>query len=138
MAPEQVGRHFVLLKTDKRSGGLSTVRKAVDTRDGSAVAVKFVIGSSDELTQKVFEREVRALKRLSHRNIVGFRDAGVDESGTYYLVLDWVDRNLHDLMKDPPWQGWDDLYDVIAKPMIDGLAHAHLQQLEQVKPQKVV
>ena len=37
---EQVGKHYVLLSTDRRVGGLSTVRKGVDTRDGSQVAVK--------------------------------------------------------------------------------------------------
>lgn len=137
---EQVGKHFVLLDTDKRSGGLSTVRKGIDTRDGSSIAVKFVVGSSDELARKVFDREVRALRSLSHRNIVRFRDADVDETGTYYLVLDWVDRNLNDLLKDPPWQGWDDLYDAIAKPMVDGLAYAHLQQLEHrdIKPGNIL
>ena len=32
---EQVGKHFVLLNVERRSGGLSRVRKGIDTRDGS-------------------------------------------------------------------------------------------------------
>ena len=55
--------------------------------------MKFVVGSSDELSRKVFDRETRALRSLSHPNIVRFRDAGIDETGTFYLVLDWVDRS---------------------------------------------
>lgn len=138
--PEQVGKHFVLLDSDQRSGGLSTVRKGIDTRDGSFVAVKFVVSSSDELTRKVFERETQALRSLSHPNIVGFRDAGVDETDTYYVVLDWADRNLNDLIKDRPWQGWDEFYDSLAKPLIDGLAYAHLKQLEHrdIKPANIL
>ena len=137
---EQVGKHFVLLDGDRRTGGLSTVRRGVDTRDGSPVAVKFIVGSSDDLSRKVFERETRALRSLSHRNIVGFRDAGIDDSGTYYLVLDWVDRSLVDLLREPPWQGWDDLYETIGKPLVEGLAYAHLKLLEHrdIKPGNIL
>src|SRR4051794_30062053 len=81
---EQVGKHYVLLNANKRAGGLSTVRKGIDTRDGSSVAVKIIVGSSDELSRKVFERETRSLRSLSHPNIVGFRDAGVTDTGSYY------------------------------------------------------
>lgn len=137
---DQVGKHFVLLNSDQRSGGQSTVRKGIDTRDGSFVAVKFVVGSYDELTRKVFDRETQALRSLSHPNIVGFRDAGVDETGTYYVVLDWADRNLNDLIKDRPWPNWDELYDSLAKPLIDGLAYAHLKLLEHrdIKPANIL
>jgi serine/threonine protein kinase len=137
---ELVGKHFVLVNADQRMGGLSTVRRGVDTRDGSSVAVKFVVGPTDELSRKVFERETRALRNLSHPNIVKFRDAGVDETGTYYLVLDWVDRNLIDLLKERHWEGWDDLYEAIGKPLVDGLAYAHLKQFEHrdIKPGNIL
>lgn len=120
--------------------GLSTVRKAIDTRDGSSVAVKFIVAPSDELTRKVFDRETRALRSLGHPNIVRFRDADVDETGTYYIVLDWVERNLVDLLEAPIWEGWGDLYDSIAAPLLDGLAHAHLRQLEHrdIKPGNIL
>ncbi|WP_026264746.1 serine/threonine-protein kinase [Arthrobacter sp. 135MFCol5.1] len=137
---ELVGKHFVLINADQRIGGLSTVRRGVDSRDGSAVAVKFVAGGTDELSHKVFERETRALRNLSHPNIVKFRDAGIDDTGTYYLVLDWVDHSLVDLLKERPWEGWDDLYETIGKPLVDGLAHAHLKQFEHrdIKPANIL
>ena len=50
---EMVGKHFVLVNADHRKGGLSTVRRGVDTRDGSSVAVKFVDGPTDGLSRKV-------------------------------------------------------------------------------------
>ncbi|MDJ0318391.1 serine/threonine-protein kinase [Arthrobacter antibioticus] len=137
---EQVGKHFVLVNGEQRVGGLSTVRRGFDTRDASLVAVKFVSGPNDELSKKVFERETRALRNLSHINIVKFREAGIDDTGTYYLVLDWVDRNLADLLKERPWQGWDELYATIGRPLIDALAYAHLKQFEHrdIKPANIL
>lgn len=137
---EQVGRHFVLLNAEHRVGGLSTIRKGIDARDGSSVAVKFVVGSTDEVTQKVFERESRALRALDHRNIVRLRDSGLDETGTYFLVLDWVDQCLTDVLEDRPWEGWDDLYDGFVEPLLAGLAYAHLKQLEHrdIKPGNIL
>ncbi|TNC17496.1 hypothetical protein FHE66_10175 [Georgenia sp. 311] len=138
--PEQIGDHYVLVNTAGRSGGLSTVRRGVDTRDGSSVAVKFVMGPNDELSQKVFDREVRTLRELSHPNIVHYRDAGIDETGSYYLVLDWVDRNLSDLLKGGPWDSWDRLHRDFAQPLVDALAYAHLKQIEHrdIKPQNIL
>lgn len=137
---EQVGSHYVLLSGGTRSGGLSTVRKGMDERDGSPVAVKFVVASSGALSRKVFDRETGALRQLSHPNIVRFREAGVDDSGTYFIVLDWVERNLKDLLESGPWDDWDDLYESLARPLIDGLAHAHLKQLEHrdIKPANIL
>lgn len=137
---DQVGSHYVLINGGNRSGGLSTVRRGIDTRDGSQVAVKFIVGQTDELSQKVFDREVGALRQLTHPNIVHCRDAGMDESDTYFIVLDWVDRNLNDLIEEPPWVDWDTLYEKLAKPLVDGLAYAHLKGLEHrdVKPGNIL
>ncbi|NTW39540.1 MAG: protein kinase [Cellulomonadaceae bacterium] len=137
---EQVGSHYVLLDGGNRSGGLSTVRKGIDTRDGSPVAVKFVFGPNGDLSKKVFDREVGALRQLTHPNIVRFRDAGIDETGTEYIVLDWVESNLIDLLESKPWTDWDELYSTFARPLMDGLAFAHLKQLEHrdIKPGNIL
>lgn len=138
---DEVGGFFTLLDVEIRSGGFGVVRKAIDRRDGTFVAVKFITGKSDELSRKVFERERRGLQGLSHQHIVPFRDSGVDETGTYYLVLDWVDKNLDEVLEENgPWQSWDQLCKDIALPLIDALAYAHLKQIEHrdIKPKNVL
>ena len=139
--PENIGHHYVLIEADSRhGGGMSTIRRGIDIRDGSSVAVKFITGPADDLALKVFDREVRALKSLSHPNIIRFRAAGIDDTDTRYVVLDWVDRDLKDVLEAGPWESWDRLCAEIALPLIDALAHAHLKLIEHrdIKPQNIL
>lgn len=139
--PDVVGDHYMVLKVERRGGTFSVVRKAVDDRDGSFVAVKLLSGQSDDVTRKVFNNEAKTLKSLSHPNIVRCRWAGTDETDTYVLVLDWVERNLDDVLKaSGPWESWDRLAAEIALPLADALAYTHLKQIEHrdIKPQNVL
>src|SRR2546423_87135 len=124
---DEVGEHFTLLDVGIRSGSFGVVRKGIDRRDGSFVAGKFGNSKSDELSQKVFQRETRTLRELSHPNIVPYRGSGLDDTSTYYIVLEWVERNLDDLLADAgPWSSWDRLCRDIALPLVDALAYTHL------------
>ncbi|MBN0973336.1 MULTISPECIES: serine/threonine-protein kinase [unclassified Gordonia (in: high G+C Gram-positive bacteria)] len=139
--PDVIADHYMLLKVERRSGTFSIVRKAIDDRDESFVAVKLLSGQSDDVTRKVFNNEANTLKSLSHPNIVRCRWSGVDETDTYVLVLDWVDRNLDDVLKaSGPWDSWDRLATDIALPLVDALAYTHLKQIEHrdIKPQNVL
>lgn len=137
---EIIGERYTLVKSPARGGGLSTVRKGVDTEDGSAVAVKFIHSRSDELTRKVFDREVSTLGSLQHPGIIGFRSSGIDETETFYIVLDWVDRNLDDVLKEGPWGLWTELCETIAIPLTTAVAYAHLKQVEHrdIKPANIL
>jgi serine/threonine-protein kinase len=85
-------------------GGMSSVYRAFDTVLERTVAVKLmhrhVAADSDQLER--FRREARSVARLSHPHIVAVIDAGEepspepggsgsDESGTPYIVLEYVD-----------------------------------------------
>ena len=88
------GRYVVVKNHPSRTGGLSVVRKAMDSETGDSVAVKFISAPDGALTRKIFEREVSTLRRLDHPNIITLLDAGIDESGTYYVVFPWVESSL--------------------------------------------
>lgn len=139
--PDVIADHYMLLKVERRGGTFSVVRKAIDERDGSFVAVKLLSGQSDDLTRKVFNNEAKTLRNLSHPNIVRCRWTGTDETDTYVLVLDWVERNLDDVLKNSgPWNSWDRFATEIALPLVDALAYTHLKQIEHrdIKPQNVL
>lgn len=139
--PDIIGDHYMLLKAERRSGTFSVVRKAIDDRDESFVAVKLLSARTDDLTRKVFNNEARTLQSLAHPNIVRCRAAGIDETETYYLVLDWVERNLDDVLKTSgPWESWDRLAMDVVLPLVDALAFTHLKQIEHrdIKPANVL
>jgi serine/threonine protein kinase len=74
------------------SGATSRVDKARDAMIGRTVALKTFLrnfGSGD--LQKQFLREAQIIGRLSHPNIVGLFDVGVNGEGAPYLVMEYVE-----------------------------------------------
>ena len=74
-------------------GGFGTVYRARQLADGKSlrdVAVKVVKRSGavgDEEATGRFRREAQAIARLNHPNIVQLYDFGVEDDGTFYMVL---------------------------------------------------
>ena len=80
------------LEDEVGHGGMSTVYRAHDLRDGSVVAVKLL---REELTEQPgfldrFRREARVLALLRHPGVVRLHDFGVEESGAF-IVMEYVD-----------------------------------------------
>src|SRR5690242_15185025 len=72
------------------AGGMGVVYKGEDTGTRRKVAVKFLheaFAGTPDLVKR-FEREVTAMSRLDHPNLVGIIDSGV-EGGVPYLVMDF-------------------------------------------------
>lgn len=139
---ELLAGRYAIIDDVHRSGGLSSVKKAVDTRDGSFVAIKFVNGNSDDhLLNVCFEREVGALKDLAdHPNIVRIKGWGTDETETRYIVLEWLEHSLHDLIHDRRNSTWNEFYETIGEPLLAGLEFMHLKdhQHRDIKPRNIL
>jgi serine/threonine-protein kinase len=89
-APERIGAYRILRLLG--SGGMGDVWLG-ERADGTVehqVAIKRVRGTLGAFAQRL-ESERRILARLSHPNIARFVDAGVDERGSPWLALEYVD-----------------------------------------------
>jgi len=87
-AGEVVGGRFRIEAAVGR-GGMATVYRASDLRDGSLAAVKQVrVQHGDDA--KRFLREAQLLQRLSHPGLVGYRAHGMARDGSWFLAMEWV------------------------------------------------
>ena len=89
---KSLGRYHILEQLGE--GGMATVYKAYDTRLERDVAVKVIRTEkltieTTEQTLKRFEREAKALAKLTHPNIVPITDYGEYE-GKPYLVMPYL------------------------------------------------
>lgn len=138
-----IADRFALADAAPREGGLSAVHRAVDlaTDPPRNVAVKILNRLEDDaLIDLFFAKEVEALRKLKHPNIVELLDAGRDpQSDDHYLVLEWVESDLLTLLSSGPIP-FDDFVDRYALPLAGALALAHELRVvhRDVKPANVL
>ena len=69
---------------------------------GEIVAVKkFKEAEDDEVVRKTTIREVKILRMLKHENVVHLREA-FRRQGKLYLVFEFIERNLLELLEEHP------------------------------------
>lgn len=118
-------------------GGMGRVYRAVHERMERQVAIKVL---SPQLmrspkAQMLFDREVRAISRLSHPNIVTAYDAN-EANGRHFLVLELVEGpNLSRFLRKNGRLNVDQALEYIKQAGL-GLAHAHKRGLvhRDIKP----
>jgi serine/threonine protein kinase len=135
------GRYHLLERLGE--GGMATVHKAFDTHLESEVAVKVIRNRklAPEILRKTlkrFEREARALIKLSHPNIVKIIDYGEFEGQPFLVMPYFRGGTLKDLMqgKPIPYQEAANLLIPIAL----GLSYAHQAKIihRDVKPANIL
>ncbi len=86
---QTLGRYHIVEQLGE--GGMAIVYKAFDTRLERAVALKVIRTERMDDSQFLgrFEREARALAKLTHPNIVHINDYG-EHDGLPYLVMDFI------------------------------------------------
>ncbi len=88
--PELLGDYQIIGRIG--GGGMGTVYKALHVRMGRIVALKVLrpeIQQNPILIQR-FDREVRAVARLSHPNIVAALDAR-EQDGVHFLITEFIE-----------------------------------------------
>ena len=108
------------------SGGMGRVFKAVQRKMNRLVALKVLPPSAVESQEALqrFQREIQAVAKLSHPNIVAAHDAGCCD-GMHYFVMDFVEgRDLSQCVQEngpmPPQEAVDCVLQVAR-----GLEYAH-------------
>jgi serine/threonine protein kinase len=133
------GRYRILEKLGE--GGMGAVYKAHDTQLDRDVAVKVLpakrLSDADAIAR--FQREARALAKVSHPNIIQAYDNGEDK-GRHFLVMEYVEGvNLSAILRErgaiPPTLAADMIYQVAL-----GLQHAHEKGLvhRDLKPSNLL
>lgn len=122
-------------------GGTCTVTRAWDTRLHRFVAIKRLLPplSEDPHARTRFNREGRAIARLSHPNLVTLIDRGSTEAEEY-LVFEYVEgRSLKEVVRSTGTLEPNAACQ-IAGQVAEGLAQAHLAGIvhRDVKPQNIL
>ena len=137
---QSLGRYLILEQIGE--GGMAVVYKARDTRLDRDVALKVIRTERLTLemmdkTLKRFEREAKALARLSHSNIVQITDFG-EHDGKPFLVMSYIPGGtLKNRLGQPiPWQQAARLLVPIAR----ALQYAHQQGVvhRDIKPSNIL
>ncbi len=137
---QTIDRYHILEQIGE--GGMAVVYKAYDTRLESEVAIKIL--RKDEFTPaslgkvlKRFEREAKALARLTHPNLVKVIDYG-DYEGMPFLVMPYLPGGtLKQLMGKPI--PFDEAIQLIL-PIANALGYAHQQGIlhRDIKPSNIL
>jgi len=137
--PTHVGRYTILERIAK--GGMGIVYKARHPDLDRFFAVKLLtakVAQSEEAMAR-FQREAKIAARLDHPNIVRVHDAGTEEGGAPYLVMDFIaGPTLEKLVKEEG-VGVRKAAQV-ARSLALALHHAHERGIvhRDVKPDNVI
>jgi serine/threonine protein kinase len=138
---QSIGRYHILDQLGE--GGMAIVYKAFDTRLERDVAVKVI--RTERLTietmgktLKRFEREAKALAKLTHPNIVPITDYG-EHDGKPYLVMPYLPGGTLKQQLGGKQIPWQDAIRLLL-PVTRALHYAHQQGIvhRDVKPANIL
>jgi eukaryotic-like serine/threonine-protein kinase len=139
---KSLGRYHILEQIGE--GGMAIVYKAFDTRLEADVAIKVI--RTDQLAPAIleralkrFEREAKALARLTHANIVNVTDYG-EEEGLPFLAMPYLPGGtLKEKLRNEGKANWQDAVRLLL-PIAKALAYAHDEEMvhRDVKPANIL
>ncbi|MCB2202418.1 protein kinase [bacterium] len=108
------------------SGGMAVVHKALDTMLERIVAVKILREdyAKDEDFRNRFKQEAKAAANLSHPNIIGVYDFGLDEDQVF-IVIEYIDgTDLKSLIRQKGYFSVEDTVGLMVQACA-GVGYAH-------------
>lgn len=139
---QSIGRYHILEPLGE--GGMATVYKALDTRLENEVAVKVI--RTERFTPEVlerslkrFEREAKALARLTHANIVKVIDYGEYENSPYLVMPYLPGGTLKQLIRKRGRLPWREALRILL-PIARALDYTHRLNVihRDVKPSNIL
>ncbi|NNF27088.1 MAG: serine/threonine protein kinase, partial [Gemmatimonadetes bacterium] len=133
--PTSIGGYEILGRLGQ--GGMGTVYLARRGDDGldRNVALKVVGRTGEEPARARFRAEQRILSRLEHPNVARLYEAGIDERGVPFFVMEYVDGVPIDQFADREGLTIEQRVGLI-RQLTDALAYAHRNLIvhRDVKP----
>ena len=120
-------------------GAYGIVYKCKNKETGQYVAIKRFKEVEDDLVKKTMKRELKMLQKLHHPNVVDFQEA-YKRKGNLYLVFEFVDKNLLELLQEHP-QGLDpNLIRHLIYQLCKAIKYLHSQNIihRDVKPENLL
>jgi tRNA A-37 threonylcarbamoyl transferase component Bud32 len=141
-SPEELAQHFPQLEILELlgQGGMGAVYKARQRKLDRLVAVKILPPDwgKDPAFAERFDREAKALARLTHPHIVTVHDFG-ERDGLFYLVMEYVDgANLRHILQQGRLEPAEAL--AIIPQICDALQYAHEEGVvhRDIKPENIL
>lgn len=141
-SPEELARHFPQLEILELlgQGGMGAVYKARQRKLDRLVAVKILPPDwgKDPAFAERFDREAKALARLTHPHIVTVHDFG-ESDGLFYLVMEYVDgANLRHILEQGRLEPAEAL--AVIPQICDALQYAHDEGVvhRDIKPENIL
>ena len=143
MRPNLEGHNLGIYKLERRlgRGGMGEVYLARDTQLDRPVAIKLLLAAhaDNEMLVQRFQREARAVARLSHPNIVQIFSVG-EEDGLPYLVMEYIQGvSLQEMMRGVerlPWSRVVSICGQVASAL--DCAHANGIVHRDIKPANIL
>ena len=121
-------------------GAYGVVYKATDAETSQLVALKKIKTEveGDGIPATAL-REIVFLRQLRHPNVVTLKDI-VMEPGKYLLVFEYMDSDLHSLMKNLSSPLTEEVVQSYTNQMLEGLAYCHAMGVmhRDLKPQNLL
>ncbi|KAK9841856.1 hypothetical protein WJX81_007585 [Elliptochloris bilobata] len=133
--------HKYRLLSKKGEGTFSEVLKAQCLRSAKYVAIKVMKNHFDSLEQVDNLREVQALRRLSHPNIITLLEVLFDAaSGKLALVFELMEQNLYELIQGRAGGMSEEALKRLMFQLLQALAHMHRNGIfhRDVKPENIL